>query len=108
MKGLFELIREMDVFAHNQFLRYRREDNYRTLTGGLASIFIIAFFIGIFMSLLISTFNHSVINSNVTRSYEINPTSMEITVSPADKFVFAFGLLNTDMRSTTRFFDIVY
>jgi hypothetical protein len=63
-KNASEFVKEMDFFSHAQFLRYRSEDNYRSLTGGIVSILLIAIFIGIFSNLAIDTFSKNIIVSN--------------------------------------------
>lgn len=64
----------MDLFAHSQFLRYRSEESYRTITGGIASLLLIGLFIGIFWTLVVSTFNYSIITSQSETVYEADPT----------------------------------
>lgn len=55
MGVLKEFILELDLFTHNQFLRYKSEPGYRTLTGGILTIVLIILFAGIFASLAIDT-----------------------------------------------------
>ena len=75
MQSLTEFIKEMDLFAHGQFLRYRSEDSYRTITGGIVSLLLIGLFIGIFWTMVIGTFSYSIITSQSENIYEADPTA---------------------------------
>ncbi len=75
MQSLTEFIKEMDLFAHSQFLRYRSEESYRTITGGIVSLLLIGLFIGIFWTMVIGTFSYSIITSQSESVYEADPTA---------------------------------
>ena len=63
MSGLRNFILEMDIFAHGTFLRYKSEESYRTMIGGIISIILIVFFVAIFARLIINTVNKDIIIS---------------------------------------------
>ena len=44
-KSFISFIRSRDLFAHQAFLRYKGEEDYGTVAGGLVSIAIYAFFL---------------------------------------------------------------
>lgn len=58
-----EFVLECDLFAHGTLQRYKQEEGYRTLVGGVASIILVVMFVVIFFSLVISTFQMTIINS---------------------------------------------
>ena len=59
----------MDGFSHNQFLRYRKEDNYKTFLGGFVTISLILLFLGLFSKLISNTINKHIINGSTTRTF---------------------------------------
>ena len=69
INNFFEAVKELDGFAHNQFLRYRSEDNYRTLLGGCITISIVIIFLGIFSTMIIGTVTSQIISSADTRIF---------------------------------------
>ena len=97
----------MDLFAHNQFLRYRSEESYQTITGGIVSILLIGLFIGIFWTLVISTFSYSLITSQSETIYEADPSPYELKAHPSSKFMFAIGINGLDL-STSKLFDFEF
>jgi hypothetical protein len=102
-----EFVLELDLFAHPQFLRYRSEPGYRTVTGGILSIVLVFIFIGIFASLAIDTVQNNIIISQTSVSYDTNPEPFNLVASPNNKFMFAVGLSGLDLSATQKYFDIV-
>lgn len=58
-----EFVLECDLFAHGTLQRYKQEEGYRTLVGGVMSIILVILFVIIFFSLVINTFVMSIVNS---------------------------------------------
>lgn len=58
---LKNFIKMNDFFHSIQFLRYEKENDYRTFTGGLISLVIITVILIGFAQMIISTFNLSTI-----------------------------------------------
>ena len=70
-----EAVKEMDGFAHGQFLRYRKEDNYRTFIGGCLTITLVIFFVGLFSTMILKTMTKDIINSSEARIFQMIPPS---------------------------------
>lgn len=71
MNTIKELVKECDFFSHTQFLRYRKEENYRTLTGGVISIVLAGIFFGIFAALADDTFHNRIIVDQTNNIHEL-------------------------------------
>ena len=54
---LSDFVKNFDLFSLTQFLRYRQDEDYTTVSGGLTSIIIVGVFIIFFASNAISTVN---------------------------------------------------
>ena len=58
---LKEMIKTCDLFSVSQFLRYKQDDSYMTVSGGIVSIVVVAVFIIFFASNAIDTINKTTI-----------------------------------------------
>ena len=58
---LVEFIKLFDLFSLTQFLRYNQDEDYKTFSGGVTSILVVAIFIGLFANNAISTVNKTAI-----------------------------------------------
>ena len=97
MDNVIEVIKELDIFSHGQFLRYRGEENYRTITGGIVSVILMVLFAGIFSTLVLSTFQKSLITTTFDMSYEVDPSYHKLETGSKSNFMFAIGILNLDL-----------
>ena len=73
--GFKSIISQMDFFSHSQFLRYNNNETYRTFTGGITSILIIALFVGIFFNTMMNTFDKKIIVGSSSTKHQPDPTS---------------------------------
>ena len=104
--GFKSIISQMDFFSHNQFLRYKHTETFRTFTGGLISILIIALFVGIFFNTMMNTFNKKIIISSSSTEHHLDPTYFRINANVQNNFLFAVGLKSLDLTSKKQFFSI--
>lgn len=112
------LLKSRDLFTTSQLLRYKKEADYGTVTGGFVSIAVFIIFAAVFWNLAIQTANMELINSSMSIVSESDPSFVEITAGPKGDFIFGvtiFGLnLNDplvtyfDITLTQRFFGPVY
>ena len=95
-----------DLFSASQFLRYKNEENYSTVSGGIVSLMVISVFLALFFNTAIQTINKSIISFTSTVQYQSNPTSTNITLSNTG-FMFAVGLLGLNLNDPSfQYFDI--
>ena len=52
-----ESIKFFDLFALTQFLRYNQDEDYKTVSGGITSIMVVAIFSVLFFGNAVGTFN---------------------------------------------------
>ena len=52
-----ELIKVFDLFSLSQFLRYRQDEDYKTVSGGVTSLLVVGIFIILFADNALSTVN---------------------------------------------------
>lgn len=83
MNTIKNIILECDFFAHSTFQRYKEEESYRTLMGGVISIVLVILFIAVFFSLAISTLTHSIIFSSTSTSYLSDPSFSQLKAHPS-------------------------
>lgn len=61
-----KLFKSFDLFSTSQFLRFQGEGEYKTASGGLCSLIVIAIFMALFMSTAIQTLNMQIITWSST------------------------------------------
>ena len=71
---LGEFIKFFDLFSLTQFLRYKQDEDYKTVSGGLTSLFVVSIFIILFSSNAVSTINKTSISWEAITSYAFKPT----------------------------------
>ena len=106
METIKELVLECDFFAHGTFTRYRHGDSFPTLTGGFISVIWVSLFVGMFANLALDTFNNNIIASELSVSFDNDPTSAPLISSPSNNFMFAIGITGINLAGSQRYFDI--
>lgn len=71
---LKKLLRNIDLFASSQLLRFNTETDYGTLTGGFLSLLIIIIFSALLIQNSISVFSKSSVNGLDLTYYLEDPT----------------------------------
>ena len=92
MDNVIEVIKELDIFSHGQFLRYRGEENYRTITGGVVSVVLMVLFAAIFSTMVLNTFQKNLITSTFETGYEVDPGYFKLETGQKSSFMFAIGI----------------
>lgn len=96
-----------DLFYATEMLRYDKELEYRSFTGGLLSIaIIIAVIIG-FASMILDTLSLSTITFVTTITKDTNPSFTRMDIGDGSKFMMAVQLWGVNMTDTVRYFDVL-
>ena len=106
MEKFKDFVLEWDFFNHSTLHRYKERECYRTLTGGVISMLLVVFFIGMFANMTIDTFQTNLITSKISVNYDDNPAKSVLRTSTTDNFMFAIGITGMDLNSSQRYFDI--
>jgi hypothetical protein len=88
-------------------LRYDKELEYRSFTGGLLSLGIIIAVIVGFASMIINTLALNTINFVQVISKDPTPTFTELNIKKDSKFMIAVELWGVNMSAPTRIFDVL-
>ena len=83
MEKFKDFVLEWDFFNHSTLHRYKERECYRTLTGGVISMLLVVFFIGMFANMTIDTFQTNLITSKVSVNYDDNPAKSILRTSTA-------------------------
>jgi hypothetical protein len=86
-------------------LRYEKESDYRTLTGGLLSLGIIATILTGFASMIMDTLNLTSISTSIDVMKNTDPTHTKLTASPDSNFMFAIEVWKHNLSAPYRYFD---
>lgn len=94
------------MFYASDMLRYEKEGEYSTITGGIISVgIIIAILVG-FASMILDTLDLSVITTQASLTKQIDPTSAILTTEPEAHFMFGIELWRLNLSDSKRFFDV--
>jgi len=61
-----DFVKSMDLFPSSQFIRYKKDSEYKTTLGGVASVLIIAVTIALFINMGLQTVNKTLIASAIS------------------------------------------
>ena len=92
LKNLARMIEKVDFFNSSQLLRYKKENDYRTFTGGCISLgIIVVIFLG-FANMIIDTLALKSVNYQLKTIQSINADSFSITTGAQHKSMIGFNL----------------
>ena len=99
-----ELIKFFDLFSLSQFLRYKEDEDFKTVSGGIISILVVIIFSILFAGNAISTVNKTDISFKKTTEGEFIPSKVTLN---NNNFMFALGIMSVNHSDpTSRYFDI--
>jgi len=105
--GAFKVFKTMvhnaDFFSTTQLIRYQEDPDFKTVTGGLFSIAIIAVLGTIFYSMAMSALRREDIEWSSEVTQEANPPKLEV---PYKKFNIGIQLGGYNLSDTIQYFDI--
>ena len=107
LRCLSNLLKKMDLFPADQFIRFRGESEYTTATGGFFSFLLIGTILAAFLSKGFQTVNRENITSSYTTNIESDPQSVKVSASKNGRFMFAIGIYGLDLNSpNVTYFDV--
>jgi hypothetical protein len=101
-------VKKVDFFNSFQLLRYEKETEYRTFTGGLISVAIIATIVIAFASMILDTLNRSSIDFTQNTLRLTDPALSTLVASPDSNFMFGVEVWGYNLSSEGRLFDVVF
>ncbi len=75
LKGIDYIVKKIDFFYSRDMLRYEDDEDYKTLTGGIASIGIIVAIVIGFASMILDTLNLTSITTSTQVIKNVTPPS---------------------------------
>ncbi len=107
-KKVEDIVKKIDFFYSKEMLRYDEDEDYKTLTGGIASVgIIIAIIIG-FASMILDTLNLSSITTTTQIIKNVIPPASTLDITPESPFRFAVEVWRFNLSDTKRYFDITF
>lgn len=87
-----------DLFPTTQFIKFNKDSEYTTATGGFVSLGLIIIILILFSSKGIQTLQRSIINSSTSSQIETEPSPLKIMTSPSGGFMFGVGILGLNLN----------
>ena len=104
---LTNFLKLFDLFSLNQFLRYNSDEDYKTASGGLISLFVITIFAAIFTGNALATFNKTDVKWSATKEIDFQPKPVNLSFEVGSKTMFAIGIIGMNLNNPyKRFFDV--
>jgi len=88
-EGATGVIEECDLFCSPITLRYKNDNDFKTLTGGVCSLFLICLFVTVFYNKFMSCMNMEHVNASITIVEERDASLYNATTS---EFMFVVGV----------------
>jgi hypothetical protein len=96
-----------DLFYATEMLRFDKEMEYRSITGGLFSLAIIVAVLVGFASMIVDTLSLNTINSVQLITKDSEPSASSLTLGGDSKFMMAVELWGVNMTAPVRYFDVL-
>lgn len=97
-------LRKLDIFGSSQFLRYKEEPRFGSLTGGIATIILIVLFAILFWNQFIHTIQKQNITADDSLAKEANPSPLSVGLNDT-YFIFGVGIQGVNLSQNVRYFD---
>lgn len=108
IKSFRQLLVKFDFFPATQFLRYKGSTEYRTATGGIFTILIIAIFCILFFNALLDIIAKKNVTLKTDVQHQSDPSAAQIAFGPQGGFLFALRISGMNLsRTDLKYFDIV-
>ena len=85
-------ISKFDLFSSNQFLRLGGEAEFKSTTGGIASLFVIIFLVATFRSRILGVSNKETISSTTNINLSNHPKTLNLTANNDTNLPFMIGV----------------
>jgi hypothetical protein len=111
-QSLKRAVSSIDMFYSSEMLRYDTDTEYKTITGGIITISIVAMVTIGFASMIVDTLNRTAITANLNIQKSNDPTYYDLRADPASMFMFGVMLqpidveFIVDIANGPRYFDI--
>lgn len=109
---LKKVVISIDMFYSSEMLRYDSDTEYKTITGGIITLSIVAMVTIGFASMIVDTFNRTAITSSLNIQKSNDPTYYDLKADPNSMFMFGVMLqpidveFIVDIANGPRYFDI--
>jgi hypothetical protein len=97
LQSLKKAISSIDMFYSSEMLRYESDTQYKTITGGIITISIVAMVTIGFASMITDTLNRTAITSSLNIRKSNDPTYYDLKADPKSMFMFGVMLQPIDV-----------
>ena len=101
------MLKRLDLFPASQFIRYRKETEFKTAFGGFMSMVIIAVMVALFTNMSLQTLSKSLITASMAYEIEADPSEVSFKAGKAGGFMFEIYMGGVNLsNSSFRAFDV--
>ena len=77
-----KVFRNFDFFQTSKLLRYNKDAEYKSVTGGITSITVVIILCILFFNMGLRTIRKETVTSSTSTTNEIDPSEMTLTMGP--------------------------
>lgn len=97
-------VARLDLFSTTELLRFRKDPEFKTFTGGCCSLGLLLGFLLLFTQTVLATFRNEIVYSQTALEEQSDPSSYRTNSAP---FLFAVGLTGLDLNHPSlKYFNI--
>ena len=89
VKKVSRAVQQVDFFNSSQLLRYEKENDYRTFTGGFISLGVISVILIGFAKMIFQTISKENINTKSSSLHSLEPPPVNFQTGPEHKFMIS-------------------
>jgi hypothetical protein len=93
-----------DLFSFEKFIRFKKEDEFKTATGGVCSIVLIVLFVVLFSSTALATFRKDEASHQILEVRMDEPLMLGATQE--ERFQLAVGILGANLMDLPAYFNV--
>lgn len=101
---MVKAVKMFDLFSFEKFIRFRKEDEFKTATGGVCSIVLIVLFGVLFSSTALATFQKEEVSHQILETREGTP--LMLGASQMERFQLGVGIQGANLLDLPAYFNV--
>ena len=101
-----KVFRNFDFFQTSKLLRYNKDAEYKSVTGGITSITVVIILCILFFNMGLRTIRKETVTSSTSTTNEIDPSEMTLTMGPGGNTMIGIFSREVNFSEVPKLFDV--
>ena len=101
-----KVFRNFDFFQTSKLLRYNKDAEYKSVTGGITSITVVIILCILFFNMGLRTIRKETVTSSTSTTNEIDPSEMTLTMGPGGNTMIGIFSREVNFSAVPKLFDV--